>query len=244
MRHEILELLLKMQDKEYKVFDDRLVKNNTGNPSIGIRLPYLKKLCKDIASGKYGEIYEYFNDIDKLLKEAPEGIYQEEHLLYGMLIGMSDMWPANREHCMEHWIPTVMSWKDCDCSVSAWKFLKSDLGYWYPYFYKWLDSDNDMAVRAALVSYMFYYINDEFSDRILEIFSRDYTSLPYAQKAQAWGISKMYLSYPDKITELLNSKRLKALAQNLSIQKCLESYRISEEDKVELKKLKTKNIRR
>ncbi|MDO4439251.1 MAG: DNA alkylation repair protein [Eubacteriales bacterium] len=244
MRAEVLEILLKMQDEDYKIFDDRLVKNGTGNPSIGVRVPDLKKLCKDIASEKYGEIYDFFKDIDKLLKENPESIYQEEHLLYGMLIGMGDMWSANREHCLEHWIPTVMSWKDCDCSVPAWKFVKSDLGYWYPYFYKWIGSDNEMAVRTALVVYMYYYINDDFIDRLLDIYSRDYSSFPYAEKAQAWGISVMYLKYPEQITGLFESKKLKASTQNLSIQKCLESYRISEEDKAELKKLKIKNTGR
>lgn len=244
MRQEIQELLFKMQDKEYKIFDDRLVKNDTGNPSIGIRIPDLKKLCKEIASGRYGDIYEYFKDIDKILKENPKSIYQEEHLLYGMLIGIGDMWPANREHCMEHWIPTVMSWKDCDCSISTWKFVKSDLGYWYPYFNKWLESGNEMAIRTVLVLYMSYYINDEFIERVLDIYSRDYSKFPYAQKAQAWGISVMYVKYPDKIRYLFESKKLKVSAQNLSIQKCLESYRISKEDKEELRKLKIKNTRR
>lgn len=152
MREAVLAALFQQQDQKFQAFNDRIVNNQTGNPSIGVRTPALRKICRELAGGAYGEFSAYFDELDALTKEADTfaKLYQEEHMLYGMLIGTAKMSPEERCRRMESWIPRVLSWADCDSAVGTWKFVEKDPDGWYPYWLKLIETYRGKFGSSAL----------------------------------------------------------------------------------------------
>lgn len=238
MRENILNILKDSADEKFKAFNDRIVNNETGHPSLGVRIPALRTLAKDIGKGAYGAPERYFREIDALSKEAFAGLFQEEHMLYGMLIGTAKLSDAARKSYMDNWIPRVLSWADCDCGTGTWKFIKKDLRGWLPYVEKWLSAEAEFALRVPLVVLLEYYISEDYIDRVLELYGKNYSDAYYVKMAQAWGLSVCYVKFPEKTLAFFKDNALDAWTHNKAIQKCRESLRVSKEEKELLNRLK------
>lgn len=244
-RQEVREALLAEADLAYKEFNDRLTNCQT-MPSIGVRVPKVREIARQIIK----------NDWEGYLEEmysCPVSMYQEEHMLQGIVAGSACMSLEDRACHLDQWIPGVLSWEDCDCCVSSFKFMKKDQDFWFHYLNKWLDSQREFEVRVALVALMQYFMNETYIDRLLEIFSRDYrvlfrgleengryekknSEVPYyIRMAQAWAISVCFVKFRDKTLETFKEQRMEPWVQNKAIAKCRESYRVSGEDKELLK---------
>ncbi|MDO4327695.1 MAG: DNA alkylation repair protein [bacterium] len=238
MREEILQILKEKADGEYQAFSDRITNNQTGNRSMGVRVPALRALGKEIAGGKYGDFRTYLQEIDVLMARDRLEVFQEEHMLYGMLIGMAKMENAERRQYMDAWIPRILSWGDCDCGTSTWKFIKKDLDAWYPYVLQWLEAKEEFSVRCGLVLLMQYFITDAYIDRVLAVYEKTYSDAYYVRMGQAWALSVCYVKYPEKTLNVFERRTLDAWVQNKAIQKCRESFRVSKADKEMLKTFK------
>lgn len=238
-RAGIRKLLFAAADTEYKEFSDRIVNCDTA-PSIGIRVPRLRQLAKQLAAEDWEQ---YLNEL-----EAPEDIpggaapvmYQEEHMLQGMLIGYAKMTREQRTGHLDRWVPGILSWSDCDCCVSGFKFMKKDQDFWYSYVTRWLESGREFEVRFALIALMGHFVNDGYIERVLDIFSADYgADAPYyIRMAQAWALCECFIKYRGRTLRVFEAQELEPWVHNKAIQKCRESYRVSDEDKERLKALK------
>ena len=60
----------------------------------------------------------------------------------------------------------------------------------------------------------------------------------YVRMAAAWAVSVCYVKFPSETKVLLVRRSLPKFTQNKAIQKIRESYRVPEEDKLELVKLR------
>ena len=249
-RGETLNFLLEASDPEYKAFNDRIT-NCIAAGSIGVRVPEIRKIAGKIVKQDWEE---YLEEMEGLWKngDIPACLYQEEHMLQGIVIGRARMSEAERVHHLNCWIPGILSWADCDSSVSGFKFMKKNQEFWYDYNVKWLQSRREFELRYAIISLMQYFMNDTYIDRLLEIFASSFTgncdavsdkentagSAYYVKMAQAWAISVCFVKYRDKTEKILREQRMDPWIQNKAIQKCRESYRVSKEDKALLQKLK------
>lgn len=270
-RLEVRGALFAEADLAYKEFNDRLANCQTA-PSIGVRVPKIREIAKQIIkNGWEGYLEEmeaqcpveglYPDQRDTKKTDADKAenmdlgfisMYQEEHMLQGIVAGSAPMSLEERVRHLDQWIPGVLSWGDCDCSVSSFKFMKKDQDFWFCYLSKWLVSQREFEVRVALVALMQYFINEEYIDRVMGIFSRDYRALfsgrkeagsyeknsevPYYIKmAQAWALSVCFVKFRDKTLEAFKGQRMEPWVQNKAIAKCRESYRVSKEDKELLK---------
>lgn len=277
---KVRELLQETADEKFKEFNDKLM-NCPCVPSFGVRMPDVRKIAQQIIKDGWEEYLEEMENRTvqdcemtdcKGNREASVQIYQEEHILQGIVLGTAEM---SREHRVKHlnsWITGVMSWADCDSSVSSFKFMRQDQDFWFQYLCGWLDSRKEFEVRVALVALMQYFIRDEYIDQVLEIFSRDYRAsfslvtpesydsvvgtpdkstqasfsagVPYYIKmAQAWALSVCFVKFRDKTWEVFAKQSMEPWVQNKAIQKCRESYRVSAEDKEMLLKWKMKTER-
>ncbi len=275
-RMEARELLIQSADVSFKEFNDRIT-NCTVAPSIGVRVPDIRRIAKKIIKdgweeyleemealcGPYSEKYPG-QDLKQGGREtAPCGdrmLWQEEHMLQGIVAGSARMSKEERVRHLDPWVMQILSWADCDCSVSSMKFMKKDQDFWYTYTTGWLAKAGGngtkqlqvqpFAVRFAVVALMQYYINDEYIDRVLEIFSSPYgyevsgslqpadEEVYYIKMAQAWALSVCFVKYRERTLHLFEKKSMDGWVQNKAIQKCRESYRVSQEDKELLKTLK------
>lgn len=234
-RTEARELLLGAQDPEYKVFNDKIA-NCKAAPSIGVRVPEIRKIARTIAKGDWEE---FLADMESIPENTDLTLMQEEHMLQGMVTGIAKMEDEVRVKHLDQWIPGVVSWADCDTSVSDFKFMKKNQEFWFTYLTGYLAGGREFEVRCALVGLMDYFINDAYIDRVLEIFSDTRADAPfYVKMAQAWALSVCFVKYREKTLAVFEERRMDPWVQNKAIQKCRESYRVSAEDKELLKTCK------
>jgi len=144
------------------------------------------------------------------------------------------------EKLLNEFIPNIDNWATCDLTVTNLKIFKQEQENGYKYISKCLKSKNIWKQRVGIVLLNSYYINDEYINIILEIIPNIKTNEYYLQTAIAWLISTCYIKYPDITINILKEKKLDIFIHNKSIQKIIESKRISNKEKEKLKQLKIK----
>lgn len=221
--------LYKLADEKYKKFQSSLCPN-TDN-IIGVRMPKIRQIAKQIS--KEGGIK--FLDTYK-----PE--YYEEKLVYGMVIGYTKMTIKERQKYLNKFIPTIDNWAVCDGACSTYKFTMDNQEKMWDYIQKYVNTNNEFEVRFSVVMMMIYYINDEYIDKVLEIYNNINLDKYYVKMAIAWGISVAFVKYEEKTMKFLKSKnnKLDKFTYNKSLQKIIESYRVDDSTKDIIRKMKIK----
>lgn len=85
-----------------------------------------------------------------------------------------------------------------------------------------------------------YYINEEYIDRVLHILNDINHEGYYVKMAVAWAISFAYIKFPHKTLVFLKNNNLDSFTYNKSLQKIIESTRVSNEDKDLIRSMKIK----
>ncbi len=226
--------LFELQDKEYRQFQIKLCPGV--NNIIGVRLPELRKYAKKIS---------------KTVKVADVPTkYYEEIMVKGMLIGLEK--DLNFEQ-IENFIPLINNWAVCDTFCNGLKKIKNNKEQMWEFIQKYLKSEKEFEVRFAVDIILQYYIDANYIDKVLKILSKINHKGYYAQMAVAWAYSICFVKFYDKTKEHFekdlakNSKqnndrqiKIDKFTYNKSIQKAIESYRLSKEQKDELRNLKIK----
>lgn len=225
LREELFEL----SDKKYKEFQSSLCPNI--NDMIGVRIPKLRQLSKKIAKE---------NGLEFLDGYKPE--YYEEKMIYGMVIGYTKMPLDLRLKYLDKFVPIIDNWAICDGACSTYKFITYDLENIWEYIQKYINSKKEFEVRFSVVMMMEYYINDEYIDKVLEIYNNISLDKYYVQMGIAWGISEAFVKYEEKTMRFLKSKnnKLDKFTYNKSLQKIIESYRVNDETKNVIRQMKIK----
>ena len=139
---------------------------------------------------------------------------------------------------LKEFVPKIDSWAVCDTTCSNLKITKKYQKEMWDFLENYIKSNKEFEIRFAVVMYLNYYLTDEYIDKVLEridkITSKDY----YAQMAIAWMLSFAYIKQKDKTIEYIKNNNLDKFTQNKAIQKICESYRVSKEEKDNLKKYK------
>ena len=105
---------------------------------------------------------------------------------------------------------------------------------------EYLSSKQEFEVRFALVMILNYYINDEYIERIFEIINQVNLDKYYVKMANAWLISYCVIKEYDKTLYFLeNDCKVDEWTYKKGIQKSIESFRVSNDNKEELRKLVT-----
>ena len=103
-----------------------------------------------------------------------------------------------------------------------------------------LKKEDEYYKRFGIVVLLDYYINDEYIDYVLNTCLNIKSEYYYVKMAISWCLSICLIKYFDKtVTFLKNNKHnLDKWTYNKALQKGIESYRISKENKELLKDLK------
>ena len=196
---------------------------------MGIRVPVLRNYAKKLAK-------EY--DIKYLLENIDDEYY-EEIMLQGMLIGLEkDKNIKNILNDMEKFIPKIDNWAICDVFCAGLKITKKNMNEIWEFIQKYLNSDKEFEKRFAIVMILDYYITEEYLEKIFEIFDNIKSEKYYVQMAVAWAISICLIKYYERTINYLKTAKIDKFTYNKGIQKALESYRITDERKKELRKMK------
>lgn len=234
---EFLNELIKFKDEKFK--DEKYLERHKKIISIdleeiiGIKIPVLKKIAKEIAKG----------DFEKFLKEKRNNIY-EEKLIRGLVIGfVKKDYEQLEKYIKDFFENDVDSWSVCDTSVANLKIVKKNREKYFKLMSEYLDSKNPWKIRVALVSFIAYYNDKEYIDKLIEISKKVKNDHYYVKMALAWLISQMFVKNREKTLKFLTEEKdlLDPWTYNKSLQKIRESLQVSKKDKILMKKLK-KNV--
>lgn len=226
---EIEKDLFKLQDKKYQEFQKKLCPGI--NNIIGIRIPELRNYAKKIN----GQIE---------VNEIPTKYY-EEIMLKGMLIGLRK--ELNLEQ-IENFIPLINNWAVCDTFCAGLKQIKKNKEVMWNFLQKYINSNKEFEVRFAVVILLDFYIDEEYIDNVLNLLEEINHEGYYAKMAVAWAYSFCFIKFFEKTkikfeaikNEILNKNKCKIdqFTYNKAIQKAIESYRLTKEQKDVLRNLK------
>ena len=219
--------LFELQDTEYRDFHAKLMPTVAKEKIIGIRTPVLRKFAKEYAKSE---------DAGEFLKVLPHDYYEENNL-HGFLIeGMKDYEECVR--ALDTFLPYVDNWATCDL-VSP-KILKKHLPELLERIQIWLRSEHVYTVRFGVNMLMRFYLDEHFSPEypkmVAEIRSEEY----YVNMVIAWYFATALAKQYEAVISYIEQKRLSPWTHNKTIQKAVESYRITDEQKAYLKTLKIK----
>lgn len=224
----ILEDLLENRDEKYADFNARLIPNIERSRILGVRMPILRKIVKS----NYTELEE-----NGFLKELPHR-YQEENLIHGIMISeIRNLKLCIRE--LDRFLPFVDNWAVCD--VLSPNVLKNNREETLRKVDLWLKSERVYTVRFAIGVLMQYFLDKEFNDKYLEKVARIENDDYYVKMMQAWYFATVLAKQWGNAIVYLEQKKLKIWVHNKTIQKAIESRRISAENKKYLKALKIKD---
>ncbi len=222
---ELRKKLYDLQDKKYQEFHSGLCPNTNG--IIGVRIPELRKIAKEISKNNPRDFLETYVDE-----------YYEETMLLGFVIGYSKLSLEETFKYLKDFIPKINNWAVCDCVCSTLKITKKYPEEMFEFLLTYTKSKNEFDLRFAIVMFLDYYIIPEYLPKILKIVdsikSKDY----YVQMAIAWFISIAYIKEKEITLPYIKNNNLDTFTHNKSIQKIRESYRVSNLEKETLNKYK------
>lgn len=223
----ITEQLFALQDIDYKQFHSKLMPTINPDVIIGVRTPELRKLAKQLDKS---------TDVELFMQELPHRYYEENNL-HGFLIESI----RNFDACiaaLNQFLPYVDNWATCD--MMSPKVLKMDLPKLYEWVKVWIASGETYTVRFGVNMLMKYFLDEAFSPEYPALVASVRSEEYYVKMVVAWYFATALAKQYDAVLPYIEEHRLDAWTHNKTIQKAVESYRISPEQKLYLKTLKCK----
>lgn len=224
---EIQKRLFELQDEKYRDFQVKLIPTADPAAVIGVRTPELRKLAKELSK---------WDDIDTFLETLPHEYFDENQLHAFILSGMKDFTKCMAGVCS--FLPFIDNWATCDqLSPKVFSKNKTDL---LVHINEWLQSDKTYTIRFAAGMLMEHFLDDDFDIKYPEMVAAIESDEYYVNMMRAWYFATALAKQYDRVISFIEEKRLDKWTHNKTIQKSVESYRISPEQKTYLKSLKIK----
>ena len=135
----------------------------------------------------------------------------------------------------------IDDWSLCDGFCSNLKMVAKHREEFFEFLLPYAQIDDEFKQRVVAVLLMNYYLTDEYIDRTLQIVDTLKNEKYYCKMGVAWAVATAWAKQRDKTYRyMLDKNTLDDWTYNKAIQKMLESYRVSEEDKVMLRGMKRK----
>ena len=224
---DIQQELFALQDLSYRDFHAKLMPTVDKARVIGVRTPKLRAFAKEF--GKTEEAKEF-------LKVLPHQYYEENNL-HGFLIEQIKDYPTLIRE-LNRFLPCIDNWATCD--LLTVRVVKKHLDTFTEEVERWLASDHTYTIRFGIGMLMRYYLEEHFSleypEKVVKIRSEEY----YVNMMRAWYFATALAKQYEAIFPFLEEERLDAWTHNKTIQKAIESYRITQEQKAYLRTLRIK----
>ena len=228
----IQEKLFALQDLKYKDFHAKLVPTMNPDRIIGVRTPALKKVVKELSKEDY---------VEEFLNVLPHQYYEEDNVHGGLLnLRYKDIHELLGR--LDVFLPYVDNWATCD-GLSPKLFRK------YPELVfekvqEWIKRDETYVRRFAIKTLMDFYMEDAFRPEHLQMVADSCNDEYYVKMMVAWYFSVALVKQYDAAISYIESHKLEPWTHNKSIQKAVESFRVSDEKKAYLKTFRVKSTRK
>lgn len=222
---DIEKRLSELADEKYADFQAKLTPNIDRALFIGVRVPDVRKLAKEIyKSGEYEEF----------LSRLPHRYY-DENMLHGLVLSEFTDYDACISE-LQSFLPFVDNWAVCD--IMSPKCFKKNKERLMQNIIEWAASEATYTSRFGIEMLMTHFLDDDFKSEYLEIPAKVRLDDYYSKMMVAWFFATALTKQWDAAIPYLESRRLEQWTHNKTIQKARESYRISDERKEYLKTLK------
>ena len=225
MIEEIRKELFALQDEKYRAFQVKLFPTLDPESIIGVRTPdlrsYAKKLLKE-------------DVIAAFLSDLPHRYFDENQLHAFIISEMKDY-----DTCVgkvSRFLPYVDNWATCD-QMSP-KVFRKHLPELLECILEWLGSGKTYTIRFAVGMLLEHYLDDAFDLKYPEMVASIRSSEYYVNMMIAWYFATALAKQYEAILPFIESRKLDTWTHNKAIQKAIESYRITPEQKEYLKTLK------
>lgn len=227
MRTEVLSWLRSNAEEKYRKFSAKLLPPEVN--LLGVRIPALRKYAKELI--KAGRGSEYLNI------SPAEFEYQEELMLYALILANMKLPEAEKISRIKKFIPFINSWAVCDIFCADLKEVKKNPTRFYNEFNALTTSGKEYQIRFFYVLALDYFLTPEYIDKIFTLLAtQKYTGF-YDKMAAAWLLSVAYVKFPKKTENHLFTAPLDNFVFKKSISKICDSYRVAKEAKIRLRTL-------
>ena len=224
---EIRSRLFALQDTAYRDFQLKLIPGKSPDTLIGVRTPELRKMAKE---------YMKQPEISSFLEDLPHTYFDEDQLHAFLISEMKDF-----DSCIEQtkcFLPYIDNWATCDqLSPRVFKKHKPELISWCR---EWINSTETYTVRFGIRMLMQHFLDEDFDPSYPELVVSIRSGEYYVNMMIAWYFATALARQYETILPYIENHRLATWTHNKAIQKAIESYRITPEQKEYLRSLKEK----
>ena len=219
--------LFELQDLKYRDFQKKLIPSADPESVIGVRTPSLREYAKQAAKRE---------DISGFLEVLPHRYFDENQLHAFIISLMKDYDRCIAE--LNRFLPYVDNWATCDqMSPKVFKKHRKEL---LPEIKKWIASGQTYTVRFGIGMLMEHFLDEDFAPEYPEMVAGVRSEEYYVNMMIAWYFATALAKQYDAVLPYIEGRRLDAWTHNKAIQKSVESYRITPEQKEYLRALKIK----
>ena len=225
MSEYILGEIQNLRDEKYASFQAKLIPTIDPAAIIGVRTPDLRALARRLR--KEGAAAGF-------LEELPHTCF-DENQLHAFLLSEEKSFAVCIEQ-VDRFLPYVDNWATCD-QLSP-KVFRKHTEELLPDIRKWIRSDRVYTVRFAIGMLMQHFLDERFDPVCVEWVAAVRSEEYYINMMIAWYFATALAKQYGAVLPYLEKRRLAIWTHNKAIQKSLESYRITPEQKVYLRTLK------
>jgi 3-methyladenine DNA glycosylase AlkD len=224
---EIRKELFEKQDMKYRDMQIKIIPNIDKDTIIGVRTPLLRSYAKQLSKR---------DDLCIFLDDLPHKYFDENQLHAFIISEIRDYSKCLNE--VDRFLPYVDNWATCD-QMSP-KIFKKNKQALLETVKQWIGSDKTYMIRFGIGMLMEHYLDEDFDLSYPEIVAGISSDEYYINMMIAWYFATALAKQYDSILPFIKEKRLDVWTHNKAIQKSVESYRITDEQKEYLKTLKIK----
>ena len=224
---DLFAILSSMADEKYRLFSCKLLPDAVRKTVIGVRLPRLRTLAKNmVKNGAYS-----------IVLNSSIGSTMEEKMVYGMLIGYAPLTDEQKFEYLLKFVPKIDCWSVCDCVCVSLKF-KDKKKLWAFLLKNYAKSTAEFELRFVLVMALNHFLEEKYLEDVLRLVENISSPAYYVVMAQAWLLSMLYVKFPQSVLDFLTSHKVSTIVYAKTLQKILESRQISQIQREEIKNLR------
>ena len=224
---EIRAELFRLQDVKYRDFQSRLIPSYDSDTMIGVRTPELRKLAKQ--AGRR-------TDVSVFLDDLPHTYFDENQLHAFILSEMKDYAACLKR--VDSFLPYVDNWATCDqMSPKIFKKYRTEL---LGSVRNWIKSHQTYTIRFGIKMLMEHFLDEDFSPAYPELVAEVKSDEYYVKMMIAWYFATALAKQYEAVLPFIEEQRLEVWTHHKTIQKAVESYRITPAQKEYLKSLRVR----
>lgn len=216
--------LFSLRDEKFADFNSKLMPDIVREKIIGVRTPALRKYARELSDDAAGDF----------IKQLLHKYFEENQLHAFILSGVRDF-----DVCIKlvnEFLPYIDNWATCDQLLPR-SFAKHT-DELLKYIKQWIKSKHTYTVRFGIGQLMRFYLENNFDVSYAEMVAKIKSDEYYVNMMRAWYFATALAKNYDEVLPFVENKVLDNWTHNKTIQKAIESYRISDEHKKFLRKLK------